>query len=108
MTRDELKSSFLFSGSQIMKHFHKATKPQVTIDPTFQTMSYGTIKTFFKERESDNDIRSSAYEVFHTLMIIPASCGCDSNPEHDIPVYQFYPDVSTNYVVKNNEYFIWD
>ena len=68
-----------------MKTSIKAAKPLVAVDPIFQIVSVGTMKTFFSEPNSEADIRSTISNVFPSLMITPIATR--NYPDKDILVH---------------------
>ena len=105
MAREELRKRILLHWFTNYENIYKASQPLIAVDPTFQTMLDGMVKTSFAEPDSDDDIGSTS-DVFPSLMITPASIR--NNPDKDIPVHSFYPDGSIAYVNKINGHFMWD
>ncbi|KAF3449587.1 hypothetical protein FNV43_RR10316 [Rhamnella rubrinervis] len=105
ITKDELQKLIPLNWFTNYENLHKASRTLVTMDPTFQTMLDGTIKTSIQELE--NGIRPSSI-AFHTLMTTPASKRYNPNLDKDIPVSQFYPDGLVAHMGKINGHFIWD
>ncbi|KAF3452105.1 hypothetical protein FNV43_RR08202 [Rhamnella rubrinervis] len=86
------------------KQLHKASTLLVSMDPSFQSMTDGTVRTSFSKPSSE----ASSSRVFHTLMITPASKQYSPDPDKDIHVAEFNIDGSLNFVSHIDGHFIWD
>ncbi|KAF3433576.1 hypothetical protein FNV43_RR24678 [Rhamnella rubrinervis] len=86
------------------EQLHKTSTPLVFMDPSFQSMTEGTVQTSFGKPSSE----ASSSRVLHTLMITPASQQCNPNLEKDIPIVEFNTDGSLTFVSHIDGHFIWD
>ncbi|KAF3451300.1 hypothetical protein FNV43_RR07395 [Rhamnella rubrinervis] len=86
------------------EQLHKGSTPLVSMDPLFQSMTNGTVRTSVSKSSS----KASSSRVFHTLMITPASRQYNPDPDKDIPVTKFNLDGSLTFVNHIDGHFIWD
>lgn len=102
LAHDELHKLILLHWFPNYANIRKAAKPLVVVDPTFQIMPDGTVKTSFLKPNSEDDMRSTILDVFTSIMVTPTSPSFNPDKDKDILVHSFYLDGTIAYVDKIN------